>query len=87
MIDAVLIHPRCADEAVLCESILGLENIELAACDEVLMALLQGIARARGVELVGFVEEFERAAHVQVLCVAENRKRHTESKRLEELFV
>ncbi len=77
VMDAVLMDPGGADEAVLCESVLGLENVESAAGDEVAMALLQGIARARGVELVGLVEKLEHTAHVQILRLVENREQDT----------
>jgi hypothetical protein len=87
VMDAILMHPGCADEAVLRESVLGLENVESAAYGEVPMAFLQRIARARGVELVGFIEKFERTTHVQVLRVFENRKRHAEAESLEVFFV
>jgi len=87
VMDAVLMHPCRGDKAVLCESVLGLENVEQAACGEMLVALLQRVARAGGVELVGFVEKLERPVHVQVICVVENRKRHAKAKSLEELFM
>jgi hypothetical protein len=44
VVDAVLTHPCRADQAISCESILGLNHVELAAGEEKLMTLFQRVA-------------------------------------------
>ena len=63
-----------------------MDNVKPPARNQVLMAFFQRIARARGVELVRFVEQFQHAVHLRVVGGLNHRYRHPEVKRLEKLF-
>jgi len=56
VVDAVAADPGRADEAVRSESILGVDHVELVTVSHELVALVEGVAGAGGVELVGLIE-------------------------------
>ena len=87
MADQVLTHPGRADESILGKPVLGLNNVKFLASGEVLMELFQRVARARGVELVRFIEKFQRPAQKQIFRVMQDRQRHAQLKRLQKFFV
>ena len=66
MFNAILLHPRRADQAVFGETVHGFNHVQLIARRQPLVALFQGIARAGGVELVGLVEQFQRPVHIHI---------------------